>query len=122
MGRVQEDRASAYATQGRYLFAGVVGITVLVALGVARLTGQRTTWQPIATLGVALALQGASLWICLDRYWGGTGVDDRCGRWSALPRCPAGTLAAAIVAATALACAIACCSWRRARRGPAPPD
>jgi Dolichyl-phosphate-mannose-protein mannosyltransferase len=97
----------AYATQGRYLFAGAVGISALVALGVASLTRQRTTWLPTATLGVALALQGASLWICLNRYWGGTGVDDRLRAMTRFAPVPGGTLAAAIVATTVLACAAA---------------
>ena len=97
----------SYATQGRYLFAGLVGLTALVALGVARLTRERTTWQPIATLGAALALQGASLWVCLDRYWDGAGVDGRVRAMIRFAPVPGGTLTAAIVASAALLCAVA---------------
>lgn len=96
----------SYATQGRYLFAGIIGLTVLVALGVARLTRGRTTWQPIATLGVALALQGAALWICLHRYWAGAGVDDRLRAMARFAPIP-GVLTGLIVAATLVASAAA---------------
>jgi len=65
----------SYATQGRYLFAGIAGLAVLVSLGVARLGGGRRTWQPGATLCVALALQAGSLWLTLRRYWAGSTVD-----------------------------------------------
>lgn len=107
----------SYATQGRYLFTGIVGLAVLVALGVARLTRARTTWQPIATLGLALALQGASLWICLRRYWAGPGIDDRLRAMAGFAPIP-GPLTAGIVVATALACGAALLVVRRA----APPS
>ena len=97
----------SYATQGRYLFTGIVGISVLVALGVDRLCRGRTRWLPIGTLGVALVLQVMSLWICLDRYWSGPGIDDRVRAMVRFAPVPAGTLAAAIVATTALSCAVA---------------
>jgi hypothetical protein len=97
----------SYATQGRYLFTGIVGISVLVALGIARLCRGRTRWLPVGTLGIALALQALSLWLCLDRYWAGTGVDDRVRAMVRFAPVPAGTLAGAIVAAAALSCAIA---------------
>jgi hypothetical protein len=65
----------SYATQGRYLFAGITGLAVLASLGVARLGRDRVTWQPLATLVAALALQGAGLWLCLHRYWAGRGLE-----------------------------------------------
>jgi len=112
----------SYATQGRYLFTGIIGLTVLVALGMARLTRNRTTWQPIATLGIALALQGASLWICLRRYWAGPGIDDRVRAMTRFAPIP-GALTAGIVAATALTCAVAALLLvrRPARDRPAEP-
>lgn len=65
----------SYATQGRYLFAGIAGLAALVSLGVARLSGRPRAWQAGATLCVALALQAASLWLTLRRYWAGSTVD-----------------------------------------------
>ncbi len=50
----------SYATQGRYLFAGIAGLSVLVALGIARLLRGRTTWQPLVMLDLAVALQVGS--------------------------------------------------------------
>ena len=66
----------SYATQGRYLFAGIAGLAVLVSLGIARVAGgRRSSWQPAGTLGVALGLQALGLWLCLHRYWAGSGID-----------------------------------------------
>ncbi|HUR08871.1 MAG TPA: DUF2142 domain-containing protein [Nonomuraea sp.] len=65
----------SYATQGRYLFAGIAGLAVLVSLGVARLTTRQSSWQPLTTLALALTLQGAGLWLCLHRYWAGAGTE-----------------------------------------------
>ncbi|MGH9274286.1 MAG: glycosyltransferase family 39 protein, partial [Acidimicrobiales bacterium] len=67
----------SYATQGRYLFAGIAGLAVLVSLGVARLapSTRRSSWQPAATLAVALGLQALGLWLSLHRYWAGSGID-----------------------------------------------
>jgi 4-amino-4-deoxy-L-arabinose transferase-like glycosyltransferase len=108
----------SYATQGRYLFTGIVGLMVLVALGVARLNGGRVRWQPVATLGLALGLQGASLWICLDRYWAGPGVGDQVRAMTRFAPVP-GAVTTTIVAATALAGAAALGTlWARAGEGP----
>lgn len=65
----------SYATQGRYLFAGIVGLAVLASLGVAHLSRGRSRWQPAATLAVALALQAGGLWVSLTRYWAGGGLE-----------------------------------------------
>src|SRR5690606_8442507 len=67
----------SYATQGRYLFVGVVGLAVLASLGAARLLRRRSWWQPAATIGLALAVQAAGLWLVLGRYWAGTGPVER---------------------------------------------
>jgi len=65
----------SYATQGRYLFAGIVGLSVLVSLGVARLVPRRGRRAPVVAVGVAAALQGIGLGICAHRYWGGAGIE-----------------------------------------------
>ncbi len=70
----------SYATQGRYLFAGIAGLAVLASLGLARLSQARSgqgggRWQPAATLSAALVLQAGGLWVCLQRYWAGAGLD-----------------------------------------------
>jgi hypothetical protein len=65
----------SYATQGRYLFAGIAGLAVVVCLGLDRLRGGRARWLPTATLAVAVALQALGLWVCVHRYWAGPGLD-----------------------------------------------
>jgi hypothetical protein len=100
----------SYATQGRYLFAGIAGLAVLAALGLHRLVGSRghrpgheqhRSWQPAATLAVALTVQAASLVICLQRYWAGGWVDRlrAMARFAPVP----GPATAGILAFTALA-------------------
>ncbi|MEX2294606.1 MAG: glycosyltransferase family 39 protein [Acidimicrobiales bacterium] len=66
----------SYATQGRYLFAGAVGLAVLVSLGLDRAMPRRAHRAPLVVLGVAVTLQGIGLWVCGQRYWAG-GVVDR---------------------------------------------
>jgi small subunit ribosomal protein S36 len=92
----------SYATQGRYLFAGIAGLAVLVSLGVARIARRRgISWQPLVTLVVALALQALGLWVSLERYWAGAGFDRvrALTRFAPLP----GPATAAILAATGIA-------------------
>lgn len=85
---------SLYATsskfqflQGRYLFAGIVGLLVLVAAGAVRATGR---WAPIVAAGAAVVLQAEALRRCLQGWWGGPGLGPR-GQvralvaWSAWP-------------------------------------
>ena len=73
--------------QGRYLFAGLVGLLVLVALGLARVAGR---FAPLAAAGFALVLQAEALRRSLDGWWGGPGLGPR-GQaralvaWSAWP-------------------------------------
>jgi hypothetical protein len=98
----------SYATQGRYLFAGIAGLSVLVALGVHRLLRGRARFQPVVVLDVALALQAASLWICLERYWAGS-LTERVRAlidFSPLPGVATGAILGATLLA-ALACPVA---------------
>ena len=90
----------SYATQGRYLFAGIAGLAVVVSLGLARLLRGRTAWLPSATLALALGLQGLGLWVCLRRYWAGAGVDRvrAMARFAPIP----GPVTASVLAATGL--------------------
>lgn len=69
---------SLYATtskfqfiQGRYLFAGLVGLVVLLAIGMARALGR---WAPIALLAAAAVLQVDAARRALEGWWGGPGV------------------------------------------------
>jgi 4-amino-4-deoxy-L-arabinose transferase-like glycosyltransferase len=85
---------SLYATtskfpfiQGRYLFAGIVGLMVLVALGFRRWSGR---WAPLVVAGLAALVQLEALRRCLQGWWGGPGLGPR-GQiealvaWSAWP-------------------------------------
>lgn len=73
--------------QGRYLFAGIVGVGVVMAAGLVRLVGR---WAPLLALGAAAGLQGWSLYRGASSWWGGTGIGPR-GQvralvsWSAWP-------------------------------------
>ncbi|MCU1370440.1 MAG: hypothetical protein JWO77_1634 [Ilumatobacteraceae bacterium] len=87
--------------QGRYLFAGLVGLMVLAAAGVDRVAGR---WAPVGVAGFALILQLEALRRCLQGWWGGPALGPR-GQvramvaWSAWPGELLGLLALAAVAA-----------------------
>jgi small subunit ribosomal protein S36 len=53
--------------QGRYLFAAIVPLSVLVAIGLDRMIGR---WAPIATLGGALVMQIDAVHAALTNWWG----------------------------------------------------
>lgn len=95
----------SYATQGRYLFTGIVGVTVLVAIGIARLARGRSRWHTSATVTVALGMQAAGLWICVSRYWAGDSIVDRLRAMAAFAPLP-GPVTAGVLAAAAI-CAVA---------------
>ncbi len=73
--------------QGRYLFAGIVGLIVLVAVGLRRWSGR---WAPVVAAAFALLIQVEGLRRCLQGWWGGPGLGPR-GQlralvaWSAWP-------------------------------------
>lgn len=89
--------------QGRYLFAGLIGLVVLVALGLARGIGR---WAPVAVAGAAVVLQAEALRRCLEGWWGAPGLGPR-GQvralvaWSAWPGEALALLALVAVAAGA---------------------
>ncbi len=89
--------------QGRYLFAGIVGLLVLVAIGLERTVGR---WAPVAAAGFALLIQAEALRRCLQGWWGGPGLGPR-GQlqamvaWSAWPGELIGVLAVVALAAGA---------------------
>ena len=64
----------SYATQGRYLYAGIAALAALAAAGIARLAGPRIgRHQATATMGVAVLVQVTMLVIAVRRYWAGRG-------------------------------------------------
>ncbi len=86
--------------QGRYLFAGIVGMAVLVALGIRRIVG----WaSPVVVAVAALILQLDAVRRSLETWWGGPGVD-RFGQvralvaWGAWPGELVAVLVVAVVA------------------------
>ncbi len=60
--------------QGRYLFAGLIGLLVLAAVGQARVAGR---WAPLIAAAFALVLQVEALRRCLPGWWGGPGLGPR---------------------------------------------
>jgi small subunit ribosomal protein S36 len=60
--------------QGRYLFAGVGGLAVLVAIGVVRWSAR---WSALGVLVAALAIQVEAVRRCLEVWWGGPGLGPR---------------------------------------------
>lgn len=68
--------------QGRYLYAGVVGLAVVVACGLGRLVGGRDRRLGLAVLGAAAVLQVVAVLVIATRWYGIPGV-----------RSPAATLA-----------------------------
>ncbi|MBW3651564.1 MAG: DUF2142 domain-containing protein [Actinobacteria bacterium] len=80
----------AAMVQGRYLFGGVVGLSVLVAAGGSRLLGRRQALLPGLVLLAAAAMQLRAGTTLLDAFWGeeGTGIIDSlaaAGAWSPWP-------------------------------------
>jgi small subunit ribosomal protein S36 len=101
---------SLYATtskfqflQGRYLFAGLIGLLVVAAIGLHRVAGR---WAPLAAAGFAAVLQAEALRRSLAGWWGGPGLGPR-GQlqamvaWSAWPGELVALLGVALIAATA---------------------
>ncbi|MBW3557940.1 MAG: DUF2142 domain-containing protein, partial [Actinobacteria bacterium] len=76
--------------QGRYLFGGLVGLSVLVAAGLGRLLGRRATLLPVLLLLAAAAMQLRAVGTLLDAFWGepGSGVAESlaaAAAWSPWP-------------------------------------
>ena len=56
--------------QGRYLYVGLAGVLICVALGYGRVLGAARRWLPLALLAAAAAMQAVGLLVLLGRYWG----------------------------------------------------
>lgn len=82
--------------QGRYLYAGIVPLMVLVAIGAHHVLGRRA---PIALLSLGAALQGWMLLRVLDGAWAGAGVTGPLGSMLAWSPWPAGVVQAVALAA-----------------------
>jgi small subunit ribosomal protein S36 len=89
--------------QGRYLFAGIVGLVVLAASGLRRWTGR---WAIAIALAAAAAIQLESVRRCLAAWWGGPGLGPRgqlraLAAWSGWPGELVGLLGVGVVVAGA---------------------
>jgi len=86
--------------QGRYLFAGLIGVVILAAIGAVRWSPR---WALVGVLAAAVGLQGEAIRRSLLGWWGGPGLGPR-GQlramiaWSGWP----GEVAAAMGVALAL--------------------
>ncbi len=73
--------------QGRYLFAGLVGVVLVAAVGLVRVGGR---WALPGLAGAVVLLQAEGLRLALEGWWGGPGLGPR-GQaralvaWSAWP-------------------------------------
>ncbi len=91
--------------QGRYLFAGIAGLAVVVAVGVRRVAGRAT----VAAVGVSAgALQVWALHRASSGFWGGPGLGPR-GQYRAMAAYsgwPAGVVAGFVIFAAVSALAL----------------
>jgi len=63
-------RESIGADQGRYLYFGLAGLLVAVALGLSRLPRPARRWVPLGAYAVAAAYQAYAALDVLDFFWG----------------------------------------------------
>jgi 4-amino-4-deoxy-L-arabinose transferase-like glycosyltransferase len=84
-----------YATQGRYLFAGLVGLLVVAAAGAGALAGRRHRWLPLGVLVLGVLLHAAAVDTITGRYWEG----DRIGALLAFSPWPPAVVVALVAAA-----------------------
>ncbi|CAO5148071.1 Glycosyltransferase RgtA/B/C/D-like domain-containing protein [Frankia sp. AiPs1] len=83
------------AVQGRYLYLGIVGLGVVVALGLGRVLRGRERFGPVVVLVGAAVMQGAALLAICSYYWLPRrvsftptripGVVSAIGRWAPFP-------------------------------------
>lgn len=66
-----------FASQGRYLFPGLVGLVVVAAVGLDQLRRRPQPWLPVLALAGALVMQALAVVAIMGRYWEGPGVGDR---------------------------------------------
>lgn len=104
---------------GRYLFAGVVGIAVVLGAAVALLPARVGRWAPLVLLLGALAIQAEAVRLAVRKFWlpPGGGLRAAWGAlsaWSPWPP-PAVQVAVGLAALTCLAALAALLPRRRAR-------
>lgn len=88
--------------RGRYLFVGIVGISVLVAVGLERLAGGAAVPWLVGGLGLALHL--ATVLSSVDGFWRGAGlVDSARTAFAAAPLGQGVTVIAGVLAVVAMA-------------------
>jgi hypothetical protein len=116
------------AIQGRYLYLGIVGLAVVVALGAGRLARgrERERFVPAVVLAAALAVQAAALVTICTYYWVPRGhhlTPDRVrgaiagiARWAPFPI----GVTVATFAATVVAAVVAAVLAARSTRRPTP--
>ena len=92
-----------YATQGRYLFAGIVGVLVVAAAAVGAAPAAVRRWVPAGLLLLAVVLHGVAIDTITARYWSGGRID----ALLAFSPWPTAVVAIWAVAAVAAACAAA---------------
>lgn len=66
-----------FASQGRYLFPGLVGLVVVSAVGLNQRPKRPQRWVPVAVVFGAVAIQASAVVVIVGRYWAGPGVGDR---------------------------------------------
>jgi 4-amino-4-deoxy-L-arabinose transferase-like glycosyltransferase len=66
-----------FASQGRYLFPGLVGLVVVAAVGFDQLRRRPVRSLPVVALAGALVMQALAVAAIMGRYWEGPGVGDR---------------------------------------------
>ncbi|WP_372512140.1 glycosyltransferase family 39 protein [Frankia umida] len=102
------------AVQGRYLYLGLVGLGVVVALGLSRVLRARERFGPLVVLIGAVLMQGAALLAVCSYYWLPRQVSftparipdvvSAIGRWAPFPT--GVTIATFVLAAVSLVAAL----------------
>lgn len=67
----------AFAFQGRYLLAGLVGLVVVAAVGLDQLRSRPVPALPLVVLVGALAMQTMAIAVIAGRYWAGPSAGER---------------------------------------------
>ncbi|MGI8758230.1 MAG: ArnT family glycosyltransferase [Acidimicrobiales bacterium] len=66
-----------YASQGRYLFPGLVGLVVVAAVGLGHLSAGRRRHLPLFAFAGAVAMQVTAVVTIAGRYWAGGSAIER---------------------------------------------
>ncbi|HVL03699.1 MAG TPA: glycosyltransferase family 39 protein, partial [Acidimicrobiales bacterium] len=66
-----------FASQGRYLFPGLVGLVVVAAVGLDQIRRRPTPFLPVLALAGAVGMQALAVAALVGRYWAGPAVGDR---------------------------------------------